>query len=255
MVATVGLTNGLAATIVQLLNQLERQGYAADDRRLLRRAYEFVAPLYSCQYRSSGRTMIDHTVGTTGIVAALAVRPPLLIASLLHDIYLHGDFGTRLKRVGQRKRARVRQAVGDAVEELVYRYAALEWSARTIPAIGHRLPALDPLDRQVVLLRLADQLDIYGTTDALYSCNLAQRRELARDCGPVVVAMADDLGLPALSAALAGAYSQFSQRTLPAGLASPAWKDGVNVPRSYAIRPSIALYQRARAKVWVAVGR
>lgn len=255
MVRAVELDNDHAETIVELFNQLSGQGYAAEDLRLVHRGYALAAPLYTCQYRSSGRSLIDHAVSTASTVAALAAPTPLVAATLLHAVYLHGDFGTRLRRVSADQRARVRRTVGDAAEEILDRYTAFEWTAGTISAVGERLPAFDEIQRQVVLMRLADQLDIYGTRDGLYCNNLAQRRNLAQTHGPVVVAMAEALGFPTLSAALARAYGEFGDLTPPAALASPPWRDGVIVPRSYRIRASIAVYQRARATVWRVVGR
>src|SRR5260221_3591059 len=186
MLTTIGLDGAHAETIVELFNQLRALGYAADDLRLIHRAYALAAPLYTCHYRSSGRWLTHHAVGTTSILAALAVPTPLVAAMLLHAVYMHGDFGTRLRRISDAKRALVRRAAGDAAEEIVYRYTAFAWTTTAIPAVAARLAGFDLLERQTVLMRLADQLDIYGARDCLYCHNLAQRREVARTHGPSV---------------------------------------------------------------------
>jgi (p)ppGpp synthase/HD superfamily hydrolase len=86
MPTTAGLDNAHAETIVELFNQLRAQGYSGDDLRLIHRAYGLAAPLYTCHYRSSGRSLTHHAVGTTSIVAALAVPTPLVAAMLLHAV-------------------------------------------------------------------------------------------------------------------------------------------------------------------------
>jgi hypothetical protein len=244
-----------AQTIVQLLGQLGRQGYATDELVTVQRAYALAAAACACQYRSSGRALIDHVVTTTSVVAALGGRAALVGASLLHAAYIHGDFGTWRKRVVASKRAWVVETAGPEAEEIVYRYSALDWSGRGIPAIADSLAGRDALGRDAVLIRLADQLDIYGTRDVLYCANLEQRRTFARTLGPVVVGMAHELGYPSLAEALGLAYGEMMAAVVAPTLTSPPWPDDVIVPPSYRIRPGIALYQRNRAAIWRLTGR
>jgi (p)ppGpp synthase/HD superfamily hydrolase len=244
-----------AQTIVQLLNRLRRDGWALDDLRLLHRAYERLVALSTCQYRSSGRTLIDHAVGVASILAALGAPVPLVAAGLVHLVYLHGDFGTWRRRVVESKRAQLNTAVGSTVEQSVYGYTQLDWSAPGIAALRDRLPRLDRGERDVVLMRLADQLDIFGTRDALYCDNAGKRRAYARDVGATVVALADGLGQPALAAALSRAFAQTRDAAISPDLRTPSWRDGVIVPPSYRTRRSIALYQGVRSKVYALTGR
>ena len=255
MVTTLGLDDVRAETIVELFNQLAAQGYTADDLRIVHDAYELAAPLYTCHYRSSGRSLTHHAVGTASIIAALASPTELVAAMLLHAVYAHGDYGTHLRRITAERRAQMRQAAGAAAEDIVYRYTSFRWNETTVPVIAEGLATFDAAQRQSVLMRLADQLDIYGTRDALYCNNPSQRHDVARRHGPRIVAMAETLRYPALAAALARAYREFSDLTAPPALTSPVPRDGIMTSPSYRIRPSIAVYQRVRRAVWRKVGR
>jgi len=254
MRAAMSMDETTAANIVQLLNQLEGQGYAPPDLRQVRAAYDLAIALYTCQYRSSGRGLIDHAVHTASILAALGSEPALIAAMVAHAVYLHGDFGTRLRRITASKRVRVRANLGSAAEELTYRYAGLDWRRSTIAALRDEIPTLT-VERQLLLMRLADQLDIYATRDVLYCDNLAQRVAWARDVGPLIVALADEVDRPHLADALRRAYSDCIASATGADPLAPAWRDGVRTPSSYRIRPSIALYQRLRGQVWAWLGR
>jgi (p)ppGpp synthase/HD superfamily hydrolase len=244
-----------AQTIVQLFSQLRGGGYGDDELRLIRRAYALLVKLATCQYRSSGRTLIDHAVGVASVLAGLDVSPALVAAGLVHIAYLHGDFGTWRKRVVESKRRRLRSAVGDAAEDHVHRYSQLEWTPASIRALSERIPALDQIGRDTVLMRLADQLDIYGSRDAGYCDNAVKRRIYARDLGPTVVAIATQLGRPALSTALADAFAAVADGALPIESAQSVWRDGALLPPSYCVRVPIALYQTARFRLYKMIGR
>ena len=244
-----------AQTIVQLFNQLRSQGYALEDLRLIHRAYELAVSLCICQYRSSGRTLLDHSVGAASILAAQDLHPSLVAAAVVHAAYIHGDFGTWRRRIGEDKRARLRAAVGSAAEEIVYGYSLIDRSVQNLPVIRDRVPHLTARERDLVLMRLADLLDIYGEQDALYCANVDKRREVATRWGPGIVAVADALGFPQLAAGLRRGFAEVRDGRPPSALATPAWKDRIIVPRSYRIRPLIAIYQRTRSKIYAVIGR
>jgi (p)ppGpp synthase/HD superfamily hydrolase len=250
-----GELDPLAQTVLELFDQLERRGFGVDDMRLVQRAYELASSLTACQYRSSGRSLVDHTMGTASIVASLGAYPAFVAAAMAHAVYVHGDFGTMRKRAGEAERARVRTAIGSDAEEIVARYSQLYWNERSVPSLSENVPHLDARDREALLIRLADQLDIYGTREVLYYDNLDQRLHFARTFGPRVVAMADQLGYPALSAALDRAYADVLEQTVPAGLQDLSHGDETVMPGSYRVRPSVAFYRGVRFRVWKLIGR
>jgi (p)ppGpp synthase/HD superfamily hydrolase len=244
-----------AQTILQLFAQLQAQHYRDEDLQLIHRAYAFAVPIYTCQYRSSGRAMLDHAVGVASILATLRREPQLVAAGVTHAIYLHGDFGTWRKRIVPSKRARMREVVGEVAEELSYRYTTLKWGPQEIPAVRERARSRDSLERTLVLMRLADQLDIYGEHDVLYCNNVARRHEYARSVGPSIASLANELELPALAAALQRAFTEVASRTPPEVLHTPKWNDEAIVPRSYRTRLPLALYQAARFRIYQTIGR
>lgn len=245
----------IAQTNLQLFEQLRRRGHGAEDVDLVRRAYELALTLNACQYRSSGRSLVEHLLGTTSVVASLGANAALVAATMAHAVYVHGDVGTLRKRPGAAQRRRVRDAIGDAAEAIIDRYSVLYWNVKTVGSLRERLPSMDALDRDALTIRLGDQLDIYGTREALYYDNVEKRREFARELGPSIVAMADQLGYPQLGAALRHAYAHVLDTTIPAGLEQPPWRDGIIVPASYRVRPSIALYRGLRSRLWRWTGR
>jgi (p)ppGpp synthase/HD superfamily hydrolase len=244
-----------AQTILQLFSQLSRHGFRLDDLQRAQRAYALTVALTTCQYRSSGRTQIDHAVGVTSLLVGTGAEIALVIAGLAHNSYLHGDFGTWRRRTTPSKRDRVRQVIGADAEELVYRYTQLEWTDPSIARLREFAPSFDPIERSIVLMRLADQLDIYGERDVLYCRNVAQRRAYARDAGPQVCALAERAGFPVLAAALTRAFKGLLDSEPRMDVNAPAWPDGVIVPASYRTRPGLALYQTARARLYRLTGR
>ena len=71
-----------AQTNVQLFNQLQSEGYSARDRELVRLAYEFAMGLFTGLFLPSGKTFIDHLVGTASILTSLHVPVEVVAASV-----------------------------------------------------------------------------------------------------------------------------------------------------------------------------
>lgn len=244
-----------AETIVQLFNQLQAQGYGNDELQAVHRAYALMIELGNCEYRSSGRSLIEHCVGVASILADLGVRPPLVTAGLAHAAYLHGDFGSWGRRIDPKKRHRVRQAIGSESEECVHRYSHLAWYQVGIGSLRGRLSELDAIERDTVLMRLADQLDIYGRLDARYAANVDKRHQEVERRGEIVVEFARELGFPRMAAEFQHAFAIFRDTNPPAELTQPRWADIVIVPSSYATRPTIRMYRSVRTKLYRLVGR
>src|SRR5262249_480591 len=148
---------------------------------LVSRAYQLISELIACQYRGSGRSLLEHMLGTASVVASVGADSTMVAATVAHAAYVHGDFGGMGRRVGERQRTRVLNGVGGAVEEIIRRYSTVYLNAKTIPTLRELLSRRDPLDHKAVVIRLGDQLDLYGTREALYCDNVQQRRTFARD--------------------------------------------------------------------------
>jgi UDP-N-acetylmuramyl pentapeptide synthase len=196
-----------AQTNVQLFNQLQSEGYSKKDRERVREAYEFAMRLFTGLFLPSGKTFIDHLVGTASILASLHVSTDLVIAGLIHAAYLHGNFGGIRRGISETKRKQVRDAVGDKVEEYVERYERNPWGPNTFPVLCETLDSLDRFDRDVLLMCLANDFEHNLDLGSLYRENwpLYIKRH-----GPSMVAMAEKLGFPSLSKEMAMVFKNIN---------------------------------------------
>jgi (p)ppGpp synthase/HD superfamily hydrolase len=194
-----------AQTNVQLFNQLRSQGYSEKERALISDAYEFGIRIFTGLYLASGKPFIDHLVGTASILASLHAPVEVVAAGLLHAAYLHGDFGSIRKGVTNVKREQVRRAVGEQIEQHIERYDRLPLGLQKTAALHDRFDDLDTLDRTVLLMRLANELEHHLDLGALYFPGEKEQRGHQRYMeayGPLVLTMAERLGVPSLAAEL-----------------------------------------------------
>lgn len=152
-----------AQTNLQLYRQLTAEGYAAAEIGMVAGAHEVALRLFPGTYRGSGKPFLSHLVGTASVLASLRARTPVLVTGLLHAVYTHGEFGNGWRGMSDPKRAEIRRAVGGEIEDLIARYTRLLWSSRTIPEIRARLDTMTPVERDVLLVRLANELEITST--------------------------------------------------------------------------------------------
>jgi hypothetical protein len=242
-VASVGQKSMNAQTNIQFFGQLQRQGYSTEELTLVRDAYGSAVQLFTGLYRPSGKTFIAHAIGTASILSDLHVCANLIAAALLHAAYEHGDFGDGTKGISAKKRDWVRQAVGEQVEEYVARYTALRWNRKTIPAIYEGFDELRPLDRDVLLMRLANELDDLSDLGILYCLKAEPKLDHHVRFCPMLIDMADKLGFPDLAAELAHTLTDTQSAEIFPGLRSHQPGVILIAPRSYCRRPATALRQ------------
>lgn len=190
----------VAQTNLQLYRQLHDLGYSSEALARARAVYEFATTLFAGRFRPCGRTFIAHLVGTASILAELGATGHVVTAGLIHAAYEQGDFGFTRWRY---RRGRVREAVGAEVEQLIWRYNGLEWYGGAIVPLSERLDTLDMLDRFVVLMRLANELDDHMNFAHELSGELHYDRQADRE---LVAGMAERLGYARLAAALREAF-------------------------------------------------
>jgi (p)ppGpp synthase/HD superfamily hydrolase len=211
----------VAQTNVQLYNQLRERGLPLDDLVLVHRAYEFLTTLYTGYFQADGKPFVSHGVGVASILAELGQPAEIVAAGMLHNVYGTGDFGDgeRRARTPQRRRL-VREAVGERVEDLVFRFADMRVHRNNIADVRARLRDMDASDRSLVVVELADHLEKYVDLAVLYLGDgslLMQRTELL---GPQLVEMAHELGEPKLAAMLSASFEEATAAagTVPPGL-------------------------------------
>jgi (p)ppGpp synthase/HD superfamily hydrolase len=208
-----------AQTNVQLFNQLRSEGYSKEDRGRISEAYEFAMGLFTGLFLPSGKTFIDHLVGTASILASLHVPVNVVAAGLIHAAYLHGDFGVARQGISEVKRKQVRDVVGEEVEEYVARYDRLLWNPQKILFLRDTLDELSPMDRNVLLMRLANELEHHLDLGPLYYDRAEQeqkwRQRYVEIYGPMMVATAEKLGFPSLSAEMTTLFGNIMSAQVP----------------------------------------
>jgi (p)ppGpp synthase/HD superfamily hydrolase len=207
-----------AQTNIQLLNQLRHARYAESDLEYVFEAHTLAARLFASAFRGCGKPFLAHLVGTASILASLRSAIEVVAAGLLHAAYTYGEFGTGVGGITPDKREGIRRVVGERAEELIARYTEFEWNERTIPAIHGRIDAMDPMEREVLLIRLANELEDHLDLGVLYLENAEHRREYIRSSLHLCVDMAQRLGLPPLARAFSRAFEEVLSSDVPASI-------------------------------------
>lgn len=208
-------TGRYAQTNLQLYGQLIDCGYSAKDLAVFRAGYDLALQLFSASFRGSGKPLLSHLVGTASILTSNGQPTTVVCAGLLHAAYALGDFGDGRFGIAPWKQARVRAAVGATVEDLVARYTGFQWNAHTIPDIEARVQALTGPDRDVLVIRLANELEDHLDCGVLYCSNGEKRREYIRSPLNRSVLMARQLGLSELADELEAAFAETLAAELP----------------------------------------
>lgn len=221
-----------AQTNIQLFNQLRREGYSNTDLSCIFKAYQLTMRLFTGSFRASGKTFIAHLVGTASIVVSLHLPANVVAASLLHAAYINGDFGDGRKGISQTKRKQVRDVVGEEIEGYIARYTAFQWNEKTIPDICDRINSLDAIDRDVLLIRLANELEEYLDLGIIY-CGDVKYQRYINHSGNSIVKIAERLGFPMLANELETVFKETFAAEIPPEVSN---QSGYNV--SYTIAPN-----------------
>jgi (p)ppGpp synthase/HD superfamily hydrolase len=230
-----------AQTNLQLYTQLRLAGVPNEDLQRVRAGYDLGLRLFPASFRGSGKPLLAHLVGTASILAAIGQPADVVTAGLLHAAYALGDFGDGRLGMTDAKRARVRQAVGARIEDLVARYTAFDWNRNTIPAIRQRVDSLGTAEREVLVIRLANELEDHLDYGVLYCGNGEKRREYIRSPLNQSVDMARSLGLTLLAEELDRAFTETLGAELPLALRNPHDYTYVQPPASHSPRPAVAV--------------
>ncbi len=241
MNAEPAVRDAYAQTNLQLYSQLRRAGASDADLALVRAGYDLAMHLCPASFRGSGKPLLAHLVGTASILAAVGQTARVATAGLLHAAYVFGDFGDAQSGMTEARRDRVRRAVGPDVEDLIARYTRFDWNKNTIPSIRARVAGLTPIERDVLVIRLANELEDHLDYGVLYCGNGEARREYIRSPLNQSVDMARQLGLSALAAALDAAFTETLAADLPPSLRNTHDYTFVQPPASHSPRFSVAV--------------
>lgn len=250
--------HAVARTNVQLYEQLRAAGYDESDLGRVFDAYTIAMQLHSARFRPSGRTFLSHLVGTASILAFLESPLDVVIAGLLHGAYDQGDFGDGSRGIRPDKREQLRRAVGEEIEERVASYCRLAWNFERLTALRDVFDGLGPLERDTLLVRLANELEDHLDRSILYCANAETRRAELEKRAEGMSDLARRLGHEDLARAFATCVAECGDDGVPARLRHPIGASFNVVPPSLGRRPALVLadnWQRLRERLGRAAAR
>lgn len=207
-----------AQTNIQLFNQIRRNDYLETDLCLVRDSYCCAVRLFSGQYRASGKPFICHLIGTASILADLQVPAEVVIAGLLHSAYSHGEFGTGVFGAAEYKRRYLQNIIGTEAEQIIYRYAGFKWNEKIISALNQNPEKLSTRENEVLLIRLANELEDHLDLMPLYHGNSEKHKRSIETYLFNCVELAEKLDQPLLAARLAQAFDEVLSSDIPDSL-------------------------------------
>ena len=123
------------------------------------------------------------------------------------------------------------------------RYTALRWHPKTIPIIYDDLPTLGPIDREILLMRLANTLEDLLDLGILYCPYAEVRRQHSMQFGPILIDMAEQLNSPKLATEFARVLRIIATADIPKGLRNRRVGVFLVAPESYRRRLRLVLRQ------------
>jgi len=196
-----------AQTNLQLDIQLSDIEYSQEARVQVLRAYELALQLFSGHYRANGKPFIAHLVGTASILASHGGSLEEIIAGLLHAVYLQGEYGDGGTGISGRRRRWIKQFVSTEVEELLTAYTRLPWNDQAIKKIQSEVEDLPPLQRSVVFIRLANDLEDHLDLGLLYTSKSKKVSQSDPEVSHPLVDIAHRVGCQGLALELAHEYT------------------------------------------------
>jgi hypothetical protein len=218
-----------AQTNLQLISQMLSKGYTTAEVESVTRAYALVTELHVAMFRSNGKPFSAHVIGTASILAARQYPVVTIRAAMLHAAYLLGRFGDAGMGATQPRRQKVRDVIGAESEALVFDYWQLPWGETGTAKVLETITGLTERERQIVAMRLADELDDFLDGGMQISPLQLKRK-------------GEGLGLTGLAGELQAASNQAYTTPLPAELCSPH-------EVSYSVTP------KPNKRSWLTLGR
>ncbi|WP_009633031.1 DUF6817 domain-containing protein [Synechocystis sp. PCC 7509] len=236
-----------AQSNIQLFNQLISNGYSEPELARVLNAYKLVMNLFTGVFRSSGKTFVAHLVGTASILVDLKASVEVVNAGLLHAAYASGEFGDGSRGINQAKRSQLRDTVGQKVEEYIHTYTLWPEEDQIPTSATDYVNTLTALEKDVLLIRLANHLEEYLDLGMLYSGHGRQDKYI-KDENYISVELAEVLGFSDLAAELKTVFDRASTTKLPLVLADMTGHNGSFLlpPKTHQKRFSVALYNGLR---------
>lgn len=230
-----------AQTNIQLYKQLVHDDCSPDDMTLIRRAYELAVTLFTGLHRPSGKTFLDHAVGTASIVHDTLGKPVLTAAGLLHSAYSHGDFGF-IGRISAHSRSKkIVDSVGCKVETYIRMYHELSWNKHNALKLLDQTDGMKQIEREVVLLRVANELEDHLDCGTLYCYSAAKHKGKLEERRKLLSDLSCRLGFTDLQHEIDRVFAECANQPVV-----PELLQRVRRPRSYSILP-----ESCRRSAWL----
>ena len=207
-----------AQTPVALLRQMRDAGYPASEIVAVGRASDLAARLFAGLHRASGKPFVAHLTGTASVLASIGSPLRLVVAGILHATYVLGRFGDGPSGATPSRRALLAGSIGGSAEEIVFRYATLPWEQGETNGSSMTMDRLDPLERDVVVARLANEVEEAIDCGILFHLDGESRRALYLAATPRWSAWARQLGHEPLARALEDAADSLAREADPGAL-------------------------------------
>ncbi len=205
-----------AMTYPQLMNQAMAQGLSKGDIQRLRTAYDVAEEWFNSFYRGQGVPFICHVVRTASIVLSERQPVEVVMAAMLHAVYMRGLFsGYHRNQPVEKLRSEIRKAVGEEVEALIWAYETFPWYSQ--PALDCHLKEMetyDPMKRRVLVMRVANELEDYLDLGMVYRKGDGFRKRIELYRGRFTE-IARRLGLSRIAEELNEAYETHLVACLP----------------------------------------
>jgi len=136
------------------------------------------------------------------------------------------------------------EALGEEVEQYVYGFANLEWNRKTRSVILERMNELDTIERNVMLLRIVNELDENLDLGILYSRNTEVHRKFIMQEGPLLIKMVKKLDYPSLVPVLEKTFEETLNAEIPPELCNRGDKGVILIPAmSYCKKLPLAIWR------------
>ncbi|NJL61843.1 MAG: hypothetical protein HC903_08435 [Methylacidiphilales bacterium] len=237
--------HNFAQTNIQLYNQMRFEGYSNEDLTCVLNAYNLAMQLFVSCFRSSGKSFIAHLVGTASILASLHAPTEVVAAGLVHAAYEYGDFGDGKKRgISHFRRETVKHFLGQEMEEYIAKYFGLSWNQNTILHSYNHLDNLTQFERNVLLMRLANELEEYLDYGLIY-CASVKQDFYSHHSQIMMIEMANKLGFNSLATDLENRIQESDTAKIPVALRNPqAEKQSFTVvAKSYKMKLLVKVYR------------
>lgn len=167
---------------------------SAEDKEVIKRAYDFAERAHGDEKRKSGEPYIVHPHAIATYLASIGMDRDTIVAGILHDTT--EDTHVSPEDIEKEFGGTIRFLVDSLTKLSRLRYAGLE---RHVESLRHLLVATAS-DIRVIIIKMADRLHNMRTIQ--YVSPIEKRERIARDTMEVYVPIAERLGMGNIKAEL-----------------------------------------------------